>query len=1144
VPPLKLTYDYISQNFGWSTVAKARHLCKENAVLEWGFDIYGTKVLAHVRESSRGNPCRVELNLFEQEGNGEACIKAQCSCSAERGCAHPAAVALTILQDTDHEVMPLDEDLAEHDNDSKITSAAHAHPSVTATWLTSLESTFRNISTADGEQESIIYLIYVESRQGTEQLLVEPRVAMRLKSGGYGSSRAYNWRQLANGRARFIDSIDRSIARLWSSMSPRDFLMSPGRPLLPPDDRDIFDLLMKRILSTGRACHKLPDGTSQPLKLGSPKQAKFEWVLHTDARQSTRIVPFEEGLLVLPSVSPWYLDLKQSETGPLKLPYEFETQSAFLSAPRIAPGDVDQVRLALQEMDETLPLPQLDVVEEERRDPPVPCLELKYVKYRHQVFAEIDSQAKYVEGETAALLNFDYGFDTRMLAGSWQTYRFVENGKSVIRHRDTKFEVQVENRLLSLGLQRSRHSRDEQAGESCAQSCWVVRKQTEDSWLNLVQETLPILRQEGWKIVTDPSFQFQVLEAEQDWELEVDQRSAFWFSFNLGVKVDGERVSLLPIMMEALHRIRKEQFSPSLPFLDSLNKHGKFHVPLPDGRLLALPFERVQGLLNCLIELLDKQALSADGRLSVSTPHLMALQDSGFVWGGPNSLQSLIEHIKTFTRTFEPGEDGQGLPPIETPIDFAATLRPYQIEGLRWLEFISTPDLHLGGVLADDMGLGKTVQVLAHLVRQKDLGRLAGPCLVICPTSVVPNWLSECTKFAPHLNVVSLTGSDRNDRFVQVSGADLVLSTYPLIVRDKDVLAKVRWQAIFLDEAQAVKNHNTKCAQAVCDLEAQYRVCLTGTPVENHLGEFWSQFNFLMPGYLGTRQMFERSYQTPIEEGGDMERLKLLCQRIGPFVLRRTKDKVARDLPEKTVIVKHVELEGQQRDLYETVRLSTQDQVLSEVRARGIASCQLIILDALLKLRQVCCDPRLVKLQAASKVSESAKLETLISMVGQLLEEKRRLLIFSQFTGMLDLIAQALRKEEVAFVELRGDTKDRATPVRQFQQGEVPVFLISLKAGGTGLNLTAADTVIHYDPWWNPAVEEQANDRAHRIGQDKPVFVYRLVTAGSIEEQILSLQEQKRAIASSLLDGVDSNSIEKMPTFNDSDLAALFAPLK
>jgi len=363
------------------------------------------------------------------------------------------------------------------------------------------------------------------------------------------------------------------------------------------------------------------------------------------------------------------------------------------------------------------------------------------------------------------------------------------------------------------------------------------------------------------------------------------------------------------------------------------------------------------------------------------------------------------------------------------------------------------------------------------------------------------------------LRVAILHGLDRHERRGQLAGVHVVITTYMVLARDIDAMKDQRWHMVVLDEAQAIKSPDAKATRAVCQLKAGQRLCLSGTPIENNLDELWSQFAFLMPGLLGARRDFSKRFRTPIEKkGSDVRRLQLI-RRIKPFILRRTKSEVATELPAKHTILRRITLAPDQRELYETIRITLHDTVREQIAARSLAQSRIVVLDALLKLRQACCDPRLVKLPSARQIQTSSKLDELLEMLGEMIPEGRRVLVFSQFTSMLDLIAPRLKAAGIPFVELRGDTRDRARPVEAFQAGEVPVFLISLKAGGRGLNLTAADTVIHYDPWWNPAVEDQASDRAHRIGQTKSVFVFKLVASDTVEERILELQQRKAALA-------------------------------
>jgi SNF2 family DNA or RNA helicase len=364
----------------------------------------------------------------------------------------------------------------------------------------------------------------------------------------------------------------------------------------------------------------------------------------------------------------------------------------------------------------------------------------------------------------------------------------------------------------------------------------------------------------------------------------------------------------------------------------------------------------------------------------------------------------------------------------------------------------------------------------------------------------------------------------------------VVITTYTVLSRDIEEMTALIWHMVVLDEAQAIKSATSKATHAVCRLQTRHRVCLSGTPIENNLGELWSQFVFLMPGLLGQRKSFNRRFRTPIEKDGDEVRRRQLSTRIRPFILRRTKSAVATELPPKHTILRRITLAPDQRELYETIRATMHEKVTEGIAARGVGQSHILILDALLKLRQVCCDPRLVKLPSARLTGTSSKLEDLMEMVSEMIAEGRRILLFSQFTSMLDLMKAPLADAGIPFVELRGDTGDRAEPVRRFEAGEVPLFLISLKAGGRGLNLTAADTVIHYDPWWNPAVEDQASDRAHRIGQTKSVFVYKLIAADTVEERIVELQERKAALASLAL----SEDGMALPAMDAEDIDFLF----
>ncbi|WP_323137374.1 DEAD/DEAH box helicase [Paraliomyxa miuraensis] len=461
-------------------------------------------------------------------------------------------------------------------------------------------------------------------------------------------------------------------------------------------------------------------------------------------------------------------------------------------------------------------------------------------------------------------------------------------------------------------------------------------------------------------------------------------------------------------------------------------------------------------------------------------------------------------------RALVEGLDGKGLPPATLPDDLRATLRDYQADGVRWLSFLRRAGL--GGILADDMGLGKTLQALCAV---------EGRTLVVAPTSVLPNWAAEARRFRPSLRVCTYHGPGR----ALDPKAELTLTTYALLRLDLDALAEVEWHTVVLDEAQAIKNPDSQVARAAFRMPGRFRVAMTGTPVENRLEDLWSQMQFANPGLLGGRSEFHERYVKPIAAGDDAaaaSRAALLRQRIRPFLLRRRKQAVARELPPRTDVVLHCELSKPERELYDAVRAATQDDV---ARRLGAGDNMLAVLEALLRLRQAACHPALVPghrapTDATVEESTSSKLALLRETLEECVAEEHKALVFSQWTSLLDLCEPVLEDAGLPYVRLDGSTRDRGAVVERFQdEAGPPVMLISLRAGGTGLNLTAADHVFLLDPWWNPAVEDQAADRAHRIGQDKPVLVHRLVARDTVEERILALQEHKRAVAESAVGG-------------------------
>ncbi len=453
----------------------------------------------------------------------------------------------------------------------------------------------------------------------------------------------------------------------------------------------------------------------------------------------------------------------------------------------------------------------------------------------------------------------------------------------------------------------------------------------------------------------------------------------------------------------------------------------------------------------------------------------------------------------------------------ELPDTIQSTLRTYQEEGIAWLYQRITEDS--AALLADDMGLGKTLQTLSLVYLLKKKSSSSEPTLVVCPTSLLGNWQAEVQKFFPSLNTLILHGPKRKDYFSVANSADIIITSYALTARDLDFYTSQAFSTLVIDEASIIRNPDTQAAKALGKIKASHRIALTGTPVENAVRDLWSLYQFLLPGYLGTRKEFQQFYEQPLNAGNgglpDTAVLKRLRMRVEPFMLRRTKANVAKDLPPKMHQTIYCEPSASQKKTY--AKLLQQGAAKVDMLEDGAARIQ--ILTVLLRLRQASCDLRL--LDSEMDITPEEASSKIIRLVELLLEAKRgghRVLIFSQFTTMLGLIKQALTEANISFAYLDGATKDRTKEVEKFQSPTGPdTFLISLKAGGYGLNLTAADTVVHFDPWWNPAVEAQATDRAYRIGQTKPTTVYKMVSKGTVEEKIIKLQQTKQGLISSTL---------------------------
>ncbi|MGJ8514074.1 DEAD/DEAH box helicase [Carnimonas bestiolae] len=742
------------------------------------------------------------------------------------------------------------------------------------------------------------------------------------------------------------------------------------------------------------------------------------------------------------------------------------------------------------------------------------------VRQRHRAALAFDYGGAVVSGETPRAVSVKHDDQT------WQV------------SRDRSGEQRARDRLGEWGFRIAKR-RSEALSESCGEA---FEMGIENGWLTFARRGLASLRDAGWQIVMQADFAFNIASIE-GWYLHFDPEQ-FPTDIGFGVHardMEGSAfdVDLRAALARAISR-NPQRFSIEALSARDENKALVLELPAELDRptlRFALPYPRLRKLLDVFTELrLDPTAFIEGEPLRWSRlelQRLLPLVDDDIEW--PD--QRVVEWLKRFQREQKDAAE------TVVPTQLNATLRGYQREGLGWLKRLQRAGA--GGLLADDMGLGKTVQVIAYLLGEQPSA--TSPSLVVVPTSLLANWQDEFTRFAPELPVLTLHGNARHQHYHRIDQYAVVLTSYPVLVRDVELLVDRVFHSVVYDEAQALKNPASRTATAARRLRANMRLCLSGTPVENHLGELWSQFECLMPGLLGKQEEFNRRFRQPIEVRGDRTRLELLLARLEPYLLRRTKEEVAADLPSKNEMVVRVELEGQQRERYEEMRSRMLASIEERLDKEGMNASRMLVLEALLRLRQICCDARLVngahsddeRLDAHWQHGDSAKLEALIDMLGPMLDAGRRVLIFSQFTSVLTLLQEAFSERDWDYLVLTGESQDRREPVRAFQAHESQLMLISLKVGGTGLNLTAADTVILFDPWWNPAVENQAIDRAHRIGQDKTVFVYRLIARGTVEERIRVIQRRKAALSDTLLEGESGLDW----SFDTATLRELFAPL-
>jgi superfamily II DNA or RNA helicase len=730
---------------------------------------------------------------------------------------------------------------------------------------------------------------------------------------------------------------------------------------------------------------------------------------------------------------------------------------------RIEASDGDAGQLVAALLEHPFPV-RLELPEEfryqEERPTPRPCLTVRAVKTNPWEAPRLRAQ-----------LWFDY--EGKRVSSASKTRGIYDDGKRIFVVRDRPGEEAAQDHLRQLGL----------SGPS------QEYQEKEPAW-GLVPKKLPgVVRaclEAGWHIEAEG----KTFRRPGTMQVKVSS-GVDWFELHGEIEY-GDTIAKLPAVLAALRRgdnmVQLDDGTYGLLPEDWLKRWGSI-AELGRGESDHLRFQRNQaGLLDALL-----------------------------------AAQPEVRYDEAFARVREELRGFAGIRSVDQPTGFIGQLRDYQRAGIGWMEFLRR--FGFGGCLADDMGVGKTAQVLALIESRRELradpeangNAPCGPSLVVVPKSLVFNWKQEAARFTPRLRVLDHTGASRNVH--SFAGYDVILTTYGTLRRDAVEFKDLEFDYIVLDEAQAVKNAGTESAKAVRLLRGRHRLALSGTPVENHLGELWSLFEFLNPGMLGAASVFKLA--GGVGRNPPEEMRSLLAQALRPFILRRTKQQVARELPEKTEQTIFCELEAPQRKLYNELRNHYRDSLLHRIATEGMAKSKIQVLEALLRLRQAACHPGLLNPKCIDDAS--AKLDLLIEQLGEITEGRHKALVFSQFTSLLAILRKRLDAARISYEYLDGVTRDRQQRVERFQNdADCGLFLISLKAGGLGLNLTAAEYVFLLDPWWNPAVEAQAVDRAHRIGQTRQVFAYRLIARDTVEEKVLQLQNTKRDLAAAIINADNS----------------------
>ena len=1085
-------------------------------------------------QGSGGSSYRVQAHLHADSNGRLSAVDGICTCEVGYNCKHVVAVLLESAQRSAN-LAPA----ATSDSAPALPGFGREEvPSEITSWLESLDEGQRASPTTIATKASGDAIFYVirRSHDHARAEIASFRAYVK-KDGGIGKNvRELNLQPYGVGSA----GITQSDAAILAQIAYFSSFTYPVRQEWPRGET--LERLLQEIVATRRARFRDINGPS--LTWAEPRDVSFEWVLDALGNQSLQARDRErQHLAVLPFPDPVFVDENSGLTGFARTSLPPGVAVALARAPTVPAESVAPVAdLLARRVGGAVPRP-VPVAVHERGDL-VPSMTLKLFghKRKQRVNDTWWSPRARTGHETVtypcirAEIRYE-GCSEPMVPTEGPDFRHVDKeGVHVIR-RDRAAEMDLLFALEGIAaefdgeLPEYAPAGGGQLPRAMSEAHVIFPpvvpgdKYSLHDVLDFNAEGLPRMRELGWEIDINPSWPARLYSGDVSFQTVFEQSGNDWFSLALKLDVDGTKLDLTSTILQLVASLPLDEAGNLVKGfdLDEFLADVSFYLNLPDGTMVPIEGAELSGFVEAFLEAQGITRFHLADAVR-ATRLVEALDGCGAPWDGGTAILELGKRLRALAMATQ---DDQ-------PASLKAELRPYQAQGYGWLKALS--ESGFGGILADDMGLGKTVQALSLLLHRHVERKADRPSLLVIPTSLISNWQNEAARFAPYLKILCLHGPRRHERFEQIVAHDLVLTTYPLIHRDHEALFAHEYELAILDEAQAVKNPAASVARHIRQIKARQRLALTGTPLENNLTELWALFDWLIPGFLGDRKGFGTEYRRPIEQQGDRARQRLLSDRVRPFLLRRTKDEVVEDLPPKTVVDETVTLNGKQALLYESVRSAMDARVRAAIAEKGLSGSRITVLDALLKLRQVCCDPKLVKLDAAAKVRESAKRDRLTELLEELVSENRKVLVFSQFVEMLRLIETDVRSRGWPYAMLHGKTRDRAAAIEKFQSGNAQLFLISLKAGGTGLNLTAADTVILYDPWWNPAVERQAMDRAHRIGQDKPVFVYRLYSENTVETAIKAMQARKQALADALFEGTGGGAL----ALTEDDLADLF----